>query len=130
MMVNDFDDFEAFFSRPENADKRFELIDGEIVELPPSTAREAVLTANLAYFFQLFVLPRRLGYVIGPNGGFKLTKKDFFDPDVAYVSKARWPELKDDYFDIAPDLAVEVISPSEREPAIEKKVATYFRVGT
>jgi Uma2 family endonuclease len=115
---------------PENADKRLELIDGVIVEMASSSQKNTVIGMRIGYFLNAFVIPRDLGYVTGADGGFTITEKNAFQPDVAFISKARHAELKGVEFPIAPDLAVEVISPSESSNAVLKKVQRYIQGGT
>jgi Uma2 family endonuclease len=81
---------------------------------------------RIGYFFNAFVIPRDLGYVTGADGGFKLAVRRSRQPDVAFISKARLPELPRD-FKIAPDIAVEVVSENED---IFKKAREYLQAGT
>jgi len=85
-----------------------------------------VTAARIIYFLNGFVIPRDLGYVTGADGGFKLATHKARQPDVGFISKARAPKLPKK-FDIAPDLAVEVVSPDED---VLKKTNEYFRAGT
>lgn len=124
------EEFEQFVDRPENIDRDFELIHGEIVEVSPSKDRQTVIAARFIYFIGAHVIPNDLGHVIGADGGFKLTDGDFFEPDAAFISKARYPQMQDAYFNIAPDIAVEVISPGNTRDEIAAKVETYLRTGT
>src|SRR5262245_49466887 len=98
---------------PENEDKRLALIDGEIVEMASSSQKNTVIAGRIIYFLNAIVIPRDLGYVTGADGGFTLDEHNARQPDVGYISKTRHPELDGVEFPIAPDLAVEVISPSE-----------------
>ena len=111
---------------PENDEKRLELDDGEIVEMAESKPINSVTAARISTFLNIFIMPRDLGYVTGADGGFKLGEKQVRQPDVAYVSKERVPKLPR-RFGIAPDLAVEVVSPDED---IFKKAREYLDAGT
>lgn len=62
-----------------------------------------------------FVHPRRLGRVFGDRTGYRLDDENFFIPDVSY---ARQPDLPTQ-FTLAPDLAVEVVSPSNTADEIQ-----------
>ena len=115
---------------PENADKRLALVDGEIIEMPPSSQINTVIAMRIGSFFNAFVIPRDLGYVTGADGGYTLTVHNARQPDVAFISKARHPVLEGVAFPIAPDLAVEVISPSESSNDVLKKVQRYIEAGT
>ena len=124
------EEFWEIAQRPENADKRLALIDGEIIEMPPSSQTNTVIAARIIYFFNAFVIPRELGYVTGADGGFTLSQHNARQPDVAFIAKARHPVLEGVAFPIAPDLAVEVISPSETSNEVLKKVQRYIEAGT
>jgi Uma2 family endonuclease len=120
---------EAFFEiaqLPENAERRLELEDGIIVEMPPSTPRNTVITGRIILFLNAYVVKHDLGYVTVPDGGFKLSSGRVRQPDVAFISKKRLPVLPE-RFEIAPDLAVEVVSPNED---VLKKVNEYIDSGT
>lgn len=114
---------------PENDEKHLELVDGVIVELAPSSPKNTVLAAKFVRFLGNFVDERDLGYVTGADGGFTLGPRQVRLPDAAFISKDRVPELSSS-FDVAPDLAVEVVSPNERATQVLNKVSLYLRAGT
>src|SRR5258708_35645994 len=97
----------------ENEDKRLELIDGVILVMPPSSNKNTVVAFRVARFLGNHVDEHDLGYVTGADGGFELGQKTVLIPDVGYISKERAGKLVGNVFPVAPDLAVEVISPSE-----------------
>ncbi len=120
---------EEFFeiaSLPENDNKRLELDDGEIVEMADSSAINTVTAMRIGYFLNDFVIPRNLGYITGADGGFKLGERRVRQPDVGFISKERMPKLPK-RIGIAPDLAVEIVSPDED---IFKKAREYLHAGT
>jgi Uma2 family endonuclease len=121
-----FEEFWEYINLPENEGRRLELEDGVIVEMAASTPLNTVTAMRVGHFFNAFVIPRDLGYVTGADSGFKLAPKRGRQPDVAFISKARLPKLPK-RFDLAPDLAVEVVSPDED---ILKKATEYLRAGT
>lgn len=112
---------------PENAERRLELDEGEIVEVAGSSQINTVTAMRIGHFVNSHVIPNDLGYVTGADGGFKLGTHRARQPDVAFISKARHAKLKGANFPIAPDLAVEVVSPDED---VFKKVKEYIRAGT
>ncbi|MEO8612365.1 MAG: Uma2 family endonuclease [Chloroflexota bacterium] len=111
---------------PENQDKRLELEDGVIVEMGSSSPANTVTAMRIGYFLNGFVIPHDLGYVTGADGGFKVGPKRVRQPDVGFISKVRALKLPK-RFDLAPDLAVEVVSPDED---VFKKAKEYIRSGT
>jgi Uma2 family endonuclease len=123
-------EFWEIAQRPENAAKRLALVDGAIVAIPPSNQKRTVIAARVGYFLNAFIIPRDLGYVTGADGGFTLNEGNACQPDVAFIAKARHPKLAGVEFPVAPDLAVEVISPSESSNDVFKKVSRYIQAGT
>jgi Uma2 family endonuclease len=115
---------------PMNAHKRLVLINGVIVEVPPSSQKNTVIAMRIGHYMNAYVIPRDLGYITGPDGGFTLDEHNARQPDVAFISKERHPILEGVEFPVAPDLAVEVISPSESSNDVLKKVQAYIRAGT
>ena len=116
--------------RPENADKWLELWNGVIVEMPPPTSKHAVIVARILAFLFAFVEAHHLGYVTGADGGYILAPGYTFIPDVGFISKARQPKIPDKLFTAAPDLAVEVVSPSNHPRDLLTKIELYLTFGT
>lgn len=112
---------------PENENRRLELEDGVVVEMASSRVENTITAGRIIHFLNAFVIPRDLGYVTAPDGGFKLAPKRVRQPDTAFISKARYPHPKGVQIPVAPDLAVEVASPKED---VFKKVNEYLRAGT
>ncbi len=121
-----FEEFWEIAQLPENEGRRLELEDGVIVEMASSTPLNTVTAMRIGYFFNAFVIPRDLGYVTGADGGFKLAPKGARQPDIGFISKRRLPNLPKT-FELAPDLAVEVVSEDED---IFKKAREYLNAGT
>jgi Uma2 family endonuclease len=123
-------DFEAFLRLPENAAKRFELHDGAICEMSPSSELPTLLVSELISYLRPFVRERGLGLVTAPDGGFALTPRDVLSPDVAFIRAERLSGIRRrGFFQIAPDLAIEVVSPSDSIPAVQRKAARYLALG-
>lgn len=121
---------DAFRTLLRESDRRLELVEGAIVEMPPSSRRNTIIAGLIAHFLNAFVLPRDLGYVTVADGGFEINAINTFQPDATFIQKARVSSLDGVTFDVAPDLAVEVISPSESTRQIHHKVTTYLQGGT
>src|SRR5579871_545555 len=83
-------EFQAFETLAGNADRIFELIDGEIVEKVPSFTPSRI-AMRIARFVGNFVDPRGLGYVTGEAGGYIMAEGNVFNPDVGYISETRLP---------------------------------------
>lgn len=122
--------FEAFLQQPENAHKRFELHDGVICEMTPSSELPTLLASELISYLRPFARERKLGLVTAPDGGFALTPSDVLSPDVAFIRAERLSGVRRrGFFQIAPDLAIEVVSPSDSIPAVQRKAARYLALG-
>jgi Uma2 family endonuclease len=115
---------------PENVDKRLELREGAIYEMPSSSPLNAIITHNIARSLGNHVAEYDLGYVTSADGTYKVSPTDAFVPDVAFISKARVPRIPEKNFESAPDLAIEVISPSESARDVHDKVWAYLRGGS
>jgi Uma2 family endonuclease len=108
-----------------------ELVDGTLVEKPMGY-EESVLAFLIGTILNNFVLPRDLGKVSGPDGPIKLFTGLIRIPDVAFASWDCFPDRKAPETpipQIAPDLAVEVLSKSNTKPEMKRKVGEYFQSG-
>jgi Uma2 family endonuclease len=111
---------------------RYELIDGELVEMPGSSSRSSMIGARFVYALLHHVKSEGLGEVFGADGGFVLFPgRDMLRvADAAFVRADRLPDP--DYlgfYRLAPDLVVEVISPSDRMSSVLAKVFLWLDAG-
>lgn len=113
--------------------KDFELIDGRLVER--SMGNKASWVAfELAIYLREFVRAKGLGWVLCGDTGFRLDPQRpnlVRKPDVAFVRAGRLPneELAEAYDQLAPDLAVESVSPNDTVRELEEKIDEYLRAG-
>jgi len=124
------DGYLAFVSLPENEGKYFELNHGEILEMTPPTTIHSYIVTTLSYFLYGFVLNHDLGFVFGDNTGYALSQWRLVIPDVSFVAKGRLNHPLPDLIPVAPDLAVEVISPSNTHREMTNKIEDYLEHGT
>src|SRR5262245_336856 len=111
------EEFEKIAALPENQDKRLEYIGGEIVEVV-SNSLSSQIAARVLIRIGNHVEANDLGYVTGADGGYRVSGEDYM-PDVGFMSKAKHPKRpRDTWVPFAPDLAVEVTSPSDRKSEI------------
>ena len=117
---------EEFFRMPEPADgSQQELVRGVIVNMPPPGGRHGVCCAKVSRRIGNFVEEKGLGVVASNDTGF-ISERDpdtVRGPDVSFWSRERLPEVPEGYVSIAPDLVVEVVSPSDHYSRIQKKLA-------
>jgi len=108
-----------------------ELVDGVLVEKPMGL-RESILAGALLALLRAFIVPRNLGVVSGEAGTMRLFPGLVRIPDVAFVSWDRLPGQRvpsEAVPDIAPDLAVEVLSESNTPEEMARKRREYFAAG-
>jgi Uma2 family endonuclease len=122
--------FDKWANLPENIEKTYEFINGEILEVV-SNPKSSKLGMKIGRFIDAFVDEHDLGHVTGADGGYQVGEERFI-PDVGYISYKRMPELlsEDGYVPTAPDLAVEVISPTDTKRNLTTKLADYLAAGT
>lgn len=109
----------------------FELVEGTLVEKPMGL-RESLLAMALGSILRAFVIPRDLGFVTGPDGPLRLLPGLVRLPDVAFVAWTTVPGRRvpeEPIPDLAPDLAVEILSASNTEKEMALKRDAYFRAG-
>lgn len=130
------DRFFELMEQPEYVDRVIELVEGEFIELSKPTRIHAVVAARLTMKIALHVDDKDLGEVSSGDGGFVLERNDYGRDtvrgfDIAYVSKSRVPDPPDfSWYEIGPDLAVEVISPGNMAGDTHLKVMQLFNAGT
>lgn len=123
------EEFAAIADAPENANRLLELIEGEIVEKMPSFTPSEI-AARIIYFFIAYLVQNPIGRVTGADGSYIMDEANEFIPDVAYISKERMPERPSRKAPIPPDLAVEVVSPTDSIRDVQRKAQKYLRLGT
>ncbi|MEO8612265.1 MAG: Uma2 family endonuclease [Chloroflexota bacterium] len=123
------EEFDKFALLPENADKLYEYIGGEIVEVV-SNNLSSEIAGLILMFVGLFVRQHDLGRVTGADGGYRVSGERYI-PDVGFISKIKQPEpSREAYNPNPPDLAVEVLSPGNDERDMRIKIVNYLRAGT
>ena len=111
--------------------ERYEIIDGVRVEREPMGAFETVLASWLCYLINSFAAGKKLGLAVTEvlfvlNATRNLNRR----PDVAFVSYARWPTsvvAREPAWNVVPDLAVEIVSPTNLAEEIDRRITDYFQ---
>ena len=113
---------------------RYELVRGELRKMPPAGHVPSRLTMRLSIPLGAYVLKSGLGELYSAEGGFILrSDPDHIRvPDAAFVTREKVAAAGETtgFFPGAPDLAVEVISPSDSYSEVEEKVADWLDAGT
>ena len=122
---------ERFFEiagNPEYDDRSIELVEGEIIEMSKAGGLHGQITMLLSLKIANYVVDNGLGIVTSAETGFILERNPggrdtVRGLDIAFISAARAPGvLPDGLVEYAPDLAVEVISPSNEAADIRMKI--------
>jgi Uma2 family endonuclease len=124
------DEFEAFIALPENRDRLFELINGEIVEKVPAE-EHGIIVLRLGSKILAFVDMHNLGRVAvevrhrlpGDDHNARL-------PDISFRSDTTMPVVKQGSIPVMPDLAVEVKSPNDSYREMREEADYYLANGS
>lgn len=113
--------------------KRYELVRGVLAEVVVPGYEHAEVEANIFRLLDQHVWPRRLGRVTGGGVMFRLQQEPdtLRRPDVAFVRTDRLParDQRRSYAQFIPELAVEILSPSNTAAEMQDKITEYLRVG-
>ena len=123
---------EEFMALPDNGD-RYELVGGQIKVSSSTGMEHGYLSALVGCTLGTHCLDHKLGVVCDSSTAFKMKSGNKRSPDVSFVSKERLKGLKrlpKGFFEGAPDLAIEVISPNNTFEEIHQKIVEYFESGS
>ena len=115
--------------------RRYELVKGVYIDLSPASAMHGVVASNIGAILTDYARKNKLGLVSAAETGFILTRNPdtVRGADATFISTARIPPggaPETGFWPLAPDLAVEVISPTDRPDDIQEKVEDYLAAGT
>ena len=115
-------------------DAKAELVRGELRVTPPAGGPHGVAGANLVFLLTVHVREHGLGRVFGDGIGYELVRlpRTVRVPDASFVRTERLPQdgIGPGLLKLAPDLAIEVLSPSETASELEEKLDDYLVSGT
>jgi len=112
-----------------NPKKLVELVNGTLVEKALGHF-ESRLALRLVIHLGAFVEEHDLGELVGADGTTRMSDGNVRIPDVGFIVKARLPDDAEKVPAVAPDIAVEVLSDSNRQREIAMKLEEYFASGT
>ena len=119
--------YEDYLELPD--DKRYEIIDGELYEMTAPTVRHQVLIGNLFIIFKPHVRSRGLGSVYISPIDVIFAESDIVQPDLVFVAESRRHIIQDHAIVGAPDLVIEILSPSTAAHDRNRKADLYARYG-
>jgi Uma2 family endonuclease len=106
-----------------------ELVDGELVVTPVPIIRHQVISMNLTRSLDQHIRPGNLGMVFYAPTGVRFSHHDLLIPDICFVSRERLGILGETFFEAAPDLVIEILSPGTRRRDLTTKRDLYGRFG-
>ncbi|MFN2454521.1 MAG: Uma2 family endonuclease [Pyrinomonadaceae bacterium] len=128
---------DELFSLPKTVkgnDYFYELVAGELRTMSPTGGTHGIICARLAAVLYQHVEAHNLGVVLGAECGFKIGSNPdtVIAPDVAFVRYEQMETVADidKFLPLAPDLAVEVLSPSNTFSEIDEKIELFLAAGT
>jgi Uma2 family endonuclease len=111
---------------------RCELVRGELTMMSPAGFEHGAIAGNLQIYLGIFVKQRSLGIVTSAETGFIIghDPDTVRAPDVGFVRSDRISKvLTPRFFEGAPDLAVEVVSPTDRAGELLAKIRDWLAAG-
>ena len=126
------DDVWEMAQDPDYENVFIELIDGELITMTRPGNTHGLLATEIALYLRLFNMEHKIGQVTVESGyhppGYRYT---VLGPDVAFTRYNRMPERQTDKFvPVMPDLAVEVLSPSNTLAEVRRKAEVYLLNGS
>ena len=128
----DIDDLWALYHQPENDGLRFELIDGEIIEMSGPGGVHGRVAIRLGRYLDIFADENAAGIVTVETGYHPPHDRNtLLLPDLAFISHERAPKpFPRKFVPAMPDLAVEIQSPSNTMPELRDKAQLYLDLGS
>jgi Uma2 family endonuclease len=121
---------EQFDALPEEEGRKWELLDGELIEVSSATPKHNRILGRLYKMLDSFAEARKLGAVLLETDlAVRLNTR--LRPDFGFFSADTWRTVDLDIVPViqTPDIAVEIISPSETATTINRKVDAYLKWG-
>ena len=113
----------------ENGLEGYEYVQGELIQMPATSVEHGLVGANVFLHLGPYVRENQLGAVFFAETGFRVGDR-VLKPDIAFLSTERIPEERRKASPVPPDLAVEVVSPTDIFDRVEEKAFAYLEAGT
>ncbi len=121
---------EEFDNYPFEEDKRYELDEGELIEMTRPAYRHNRVLAKLLFELTVYLNKHPIGEALLSENLYALSPNTRRSPDVAVILGDRYEELKNaKVIPIIPEITAEVLSPSETPRMIHRKLKQYFAAG-
>jgi Uma2 family endonuclease len=112
---------------------RYEIVNRELIDMGNSGAKHSYVCSVLMIFLGGYVHIQKIGAMFDSSTAFKMKSGNKRSPDISFMAKERLQgleELPDGFLEGAPDLAVEILSPSNTVEEIHNKLVEYFENGS
>ncbi len=113
---------------------RFDLVRGELIRMSPAGGQQGEIASQFVFALVLHTRERQSGKVYTAEASFILSRDPdvVVAPDAAFVRAERLPppDQRTGFLPLAPDLAVEIVFPSDRMSLVRRKIAAYLEYGT
>ena len=111
-------------------DKRYEIIEGELLMVPAPIPYHQDVSKNLFLLLDNYVEDRNLGKVYYAPIDVVLSNENIVQPDILFISKQRLSIITEKNIQGAPDLVVEILSPgtAEKDKILKRKLYAKFGV--
>lgn len=113
----------------ENDVEGYEYVKGELVPISPASMEHGEISSNVLLHLSLPVFEYQLGRLYTAGTTFRL-KDRVVKPDVAFMLMERLPKDRWKGSPVPPDLAIEVVSPSDKHYDVTEKALAYLKAGT
>lgn len=125
------DDVWEIAHQAKNENNHYDLIEGELFEMPPPGGVHGRLASKISRYLGTYADEHDLGEVTVETGYHPPeNRQTLLSPDVAFLSKSRVPDpFPDKYIPVMPDLAVEIVSPSDALKQVRQKAVVYLQNG-
>ncbi|MHB1663737.1 MAG: Uma2 family endonuclease [bacterium] len=116
-----------YFNLPEGSP--YQLIEGELIMTPAPLTEHQIISKNLELAIYLHVKKNNLGLALNAPIDVYLNNKNAYQPDILFISNKNKDIIKKHGIDGAPDLAIEILSPSNSYYDVRIKKDIYERSG-
>ena len=121
----------AFMALPDNG-CHYEVVNGELIDMGNSGAKHGYIAVILSSALFAVVMAQKLGALFDSSTAFKMKNGNKRSPDISFFAKDRLQKLEDlpvGFLDGSPDLAIEILSPTNTIEEIDDKLVEYFENG-
>ena len=121
---------EEFDNYPFEEDKRYELDEGELIEMTRPAYKHNRVLKNLLVALEIYLRQHPVGELLISENLFAMSALTRLAPDAAVILGDRGAELENaKVIPIVPEIVAEVLSPSERPGRVHRKLGQYFKAG-